>query len=355
MANPNNPVFPDAVPTDLDLMVSTNRALSKIVLPISDEVTSFAVADGSKFNTPCLVQIDTEIIRVGSKSGDMLTNCTRGFSLTMPSYHPQNADVKGYIFSHHHNQVAAEIKAICESLGAHLGNVVTHMDTAGGDLSGVFTNLQLDTTGVTPGSFGGFNKNVTVTVDAKGRVTSITDAIGNRNHPLIYKAAILQDNNAVLGFSFVNEGAPTAVPYRQANGTAFAVASFTEGNEYSVQDHFTMPEDWIAGSEVTVDILWFSQADHGDVVWQMQTTAMYDGSNNDPVWSTKGTVSQTVKAPAYTINKTRMRHVPTPGIGPGQELFFRFSRSATDSLPADAQLISITINVLRDYSLILAP
>ena len=122
MANPNTPVFPSALATDLDLMVAGNRALSKLSSPIDASQTQIAVVDGTKFQYPCLVQIDTEIIRVGSISGNNLMSCTRGFSSSQ-AIHGQFADVKGYVLAYHHNQIAAEIQAIETSLGVNLENI----------------------------------------------------------------------------------------------------------------------------------------------------------------------------------------------------------------------------------------
>ena len=121
--NPQTAVFPGAVAHDIDLMVATNRALSKIISPVDASQTQINVIDGSKFLPPCLIQIDTEVIRVGSKSGNSLFYCTRGFSNTIQANHGQNADVKGYVLAYHHNQMAAEIKAIEYGLGPNFENM----------------------------------------------------------------------------------------------------------------------------------------------------------------------------------------------------------------------------------------
>ena len=356
MPNPQNPVFPAEVATDLDLTVASNRALSKLTFPIDGSATQLTVVDGTKFEVPCLIQIDTEIILVGSKSGNLLQNCTRGFSLTSPASHGQNADVKGYVLAYHHNQIAAEIKAIEAGLGANFGNVVMQIDQAGGDdIGGVFSNLYLKPNGVTAGTYGGFNRFITVSVDATGRVTSIANATGNINYPIIYKAAIVQGTNAVLGFSFDNAQAPNAVPYTGSNGSLYAVASFTSGNAYWVQDHFYLPDDW-KGDALSLDIYWRAEtATTGNVTWGVQLGYLRGGTSQDLIFGNIKTTTTTVPGTAGQTVKTRISPLIISGVNgpiqPGDELFFKFSRSASDTALGNAELISLKFNMNRDFAL----
>ena len=298
MPNPNNPVFPSAVATDLDLMVATNRALSRLTYPIDSVQTSFTIVDGTKFQVPCLVQIDTEIIKVGAISGNVLQSCTRGYALTSAASHGQNANVKGYVLSYHHNQLAAEIKAIEAGCGVNFGNVVMQIDQAGGEINGVFSNMHLINNGVTAGTYGGFNKNILVTVDAHGLVTSISNATGNVNYPIIYKGAIVQDNNAVLGFSNTDMQAPNAIPYVGSHGSVYAVAEFTQGNAYWVQDHFYLPDDW-KRDNISLDIYWRIApgsvgGDTGTVTWTCQVGSITPGGSPDVVFNNLTGVTVTV-------------------------------------------------------------
>lgn len=355
MPNPQNPVFPADVATDLDLTVASNRALSKLTFPIDGTATQMTVIDGTKFEVPCLVQIDTEIILVGSKSGNLLQNCVRGYSLTSPASHGQNADVKGYVLAYHHNQIAAEIKAIEAGLGANFGNVVMQVDQSGGDLTGVFTNLHLKPNGVTAGTYGGFNRFITLTVDNTGRVTSIAPANGNINYPIIYKAAIVQGTNAVLGFSFDNVDAPNAVPYTGSNGSLYAVAAFTSGNNYWVQDHFYLPDDW-KGDTLSLDVYWrAATATTGNVTWGIQLGHLRGGDPADLVFYNIKTATATVPAVAGETVKTRITPLIVSGVAsalqPGDELFFKFSRSDSDTALGDAELISLKFNINRDFAL----
>lgn len=350
MANPQTPIFPTALATDLELLVATNRALSKLVSPIDAVQTEFTVTDGNKFQVPCVVQIDTEIIRVGSKSGNVLQSCTRGFALTGATTHGQNADVKGYILAYHHNQMAAEIKSIEANLGVNMGNVVLHTDQAGGELGGVFTNLHLNPNGVTAGTYGGFNRNVIITVDNTGRVTDIDNALGNINYPIIYKGAIVQGTNAVLGFSFDNSNAPNAVSYTGASGLLYAVASFTEGNSYWVQDHFNMPDDWV-GDTMSLDIYWKTSATTGNVTWKIRTGFLREGVGPDITWNAWASVTESAATNAGETVKSRITPLVMTGIQAGDELFFQFARDAADTAAAAAEMISIKFNINRDFAL----
>jgi len=129
MPNPNTAAFPSAIATDSTLMVASSRGLSTITLPIDSVQTSFSVLDGTKFQVPCLVQIDTEVVFVGSSSGNTLTSCVRGFAGSSASTHGQNAQVKAYVFAYHHNQMAAEIKAIENFLGINGANILVSTTT----------------------------------------------------------------------------------------------------------------------------------------------------------------------------------------------------------------------------------
>lgn len=355
MPNPQNPVFPTRVSTDDDLMVATNRALSKLTQPIDSSQTQITVVDGTKFQVPCLVQIDTEIIKVGSLSGNNFLGCTRGFGLTSPASHGQNADVKGYVLSYHHNQIAAEIKSIEAGLGVNFGNVVMQNDQAGGpDIGGVFSNLFIRHNGVTAGTYGGFNNDIVISVDQTGRVTSIANSPGNINYPIIYKAAIVQGTNAVLGFSFANTDAPNAEIYDTTSGGSgliYAVAQFTEGNTYWVQDHFYLPDDW-QGDTVSLDVYWRSPAITGNVTWKCRTGSLRAGTGPDITWNSWRSATTTVQGTTLKTQKTRITPLFMNGIQAGDELFFQFARDASDTANDVAELISIKFNMNRNFALV---
>lgn len=350
MPNPQTPVFPTHVATDLDLTVATNRALSQLTNPIDNHQTSFTVVNGAVYNAPQLVQIDTEIILVGVSSGNVLSQCVRGYSLTSPASHGQNADVKGYVMAYHHNQIAAEIKSIEAGLGANFGNVVMQYDFAGGEIGGIFSDLHLNPNGVIAGTYGGFNTDVLLTVDDTGRVTEISNATGNTNYPVFYKAAIAQGTNAVLGFSFGVLDAPNAVIYTGGSGLVYAVAAFTSGNNYWVQDHFWLPNDWQADA-ISLDIYWRTAATTGNVVWKCRTGSLNNTVGPDITWNPYVSVSTTVPASADQTVLSTITPLNMTGISAGDELFFQFGRDSSDTALADAELISIKFNINRNFAL----
>jgi hypothetical protein len=354
--NPNNPAFPAALATDNTLMVASNRAISTLELPVNSSQTTMTVANGTIFQYPCLVQIDTEVIYVGSVTGNVLQSLVRGFGLTSATTHAQNAQVKGYVFSYHHNQVTAEIKAIEAALGVNLGNVVTQTDTAGGDLMNTWSTLALQPTGITPGTYGGFDVSISMHVRADGRIDSITNATGNRNYPIIYKAAIVQGNNAVLGFSFANTNAPNAVIYddTSGNGSLYAVAAFTQGNAYWVQDHFYLPNDWI-GDTISLDLYFRTPATAGNITWTCQTGKLAPGDAPNLALFNPASVTTTVPGVAYETMQARITPLILGGVpgslAAGDEFFFKLSRSATDTAAGQAELISIKFNINRNFAL----
>jgi len=333
-------------------MVAMNSGISQLGADITSSQTTIAVVDASKFLVPCLVKIDTEIIRVGDKSGNTLISCTRGFQGTNSAAHTSGAFVKAYILSYHHNQMAAEIKAICDALGVNLANVITATDQADGEIGGTFYNLYLQPNGITPGAYGAADKALIPTVDAAGRVTGISvvqaAGSGNRVLPIFYKAAIAQGSNAVLGFNFALASAPSAVIVAGAN-QVYAVAEFTEANNYWVQDHFTLPDDWTG--TVDLDIYWRAGVTIGAVTWQIQTAGMHDGTASDIGWNTMSYVNDLAVTPVFGVNKCTISNINCGTIAAGDEFFFKFSRSATDTMVAPAQLISLRFRVRRNWNL----
>lgn len=363
MPNPNNSVFPNAVATDSNLPVATNRALSNLTQPINASQTQITVGSGSTFQYPCIVQIDTEVILVSSIVGNNFMGCVRGFDNTLPASHGQNADVKGYVLDYHNNQIAAEIKAIEAGLGPNFSNVVMQDDQAGGTyIGGVFSNLYLRNNGVAAGTYGGFNVNVLISVDSTGRISQISNAPGNINYPIIYKAAIAQGANCVLGFSFGSDHSPNALIVDGGSGLVYGVAEFTSGNDYWVQDHFYLPDDWpgpnAPGTQglMSLDIYWRSPvATTGNVRWGVRVGVLRAGIGPDITWNDFAYIVDTCPTSAGVTSKCRITPLFVAGIQGGDELFFQFERNGTNVLDTSvgiADLISIKFNINRNFSLV---
>ena len=354
MPNPNTAKFPSEIPTDNDLMVASRRAIGNLDEDINTSSTTFRVkvGQGLRFQVPCLIQVDQEIMRVKARSGDILQQVDRGFAGTNQTPHSTNTEIRGYILDWHHNQMAAEIKAIAFALGVNLANVVRHVDvTSNGDVTGVFNNLVLKPVG-TAGTYGGAGKWLQITTDSKGRVILATNQEGYKYFPIFYKAAIMQGTNAVLGFSFANVDAPNAVPVEGSNGSLYAVASFTQTNQYWVQDHFTIPEDWDDTEPVIVDIIWRINETTGNVKWLLWTSSIRNGTDSDPVWQlVPDSVTTTVPTPAYTVVRSTIPAMYVNGFQAGDEVFFKFARADDDTAPAAAELIALRFNIARKFTL----
>jgi hypothetical protein len=137
MGNPNTASFPSSLPDDTILTVGTNDAFTTLSVFI-DNIQTTNIVVGLAFNVPCILSIDEELIYVGSKVGTTYADAVRGFQGTTPASHIVGSNVYGFIQAYHHNQFAAEIKAICIALGIDLANVIKNAATSGGDLSGTY-------------------------------------------------------------------------------------------------------------------------------------------------------------------------------------------------------------------------
>lgn len=116
--NPNTAKFPNAIATDQDLTVAKDLSQSTLTSAISSTATTISVADGSKFVGYEVIRIDDEQILICSVNGNTLTVCSggRGFGGTTAASHSAGRAVRGVIPAYAHNQLAAEVKAIQQSL-----------------------------------------------------------------------------------------------------------------------------------------------------------------------------------------------------------------------------------------------
>lgn len=129
MANPNTASFPSTLPTDSDLFVGADNALTTTSSSVDDSTTTILVTDGSVLAEPSLIKIDSELIHIQSISTDTLT-VVRGFGGTTAVAHAAGANVFGFVFAYHHNQIAAELKAITTELGVNGSNFIKVGNTA---------------------------------------------------------------------------------------------------------------------------------------------------------------------------------------------------------------------------------
>ncbi len=113
--NPNTSAFPTTVATDTNLAVAKRLSQSTLSGSINSSVTSLNVADGTQFLTSEIIRIDSEEMQVTGIATNTLT-ITRAFNGTTAASHTTGATVSGIVTSHHHNQLAAEVKTIEDRL-----------------------------------------------------------------------------------------------------------------------------------------------------------------------------------------------------------------------------------------------
>ena len=116
----NTAVYPSAVATYTDLLVATNISFSTLSGSIDNAVTTIVVADGSGFPTAAqAIVIDSERIRCTSRSSNTFSGCTRGFDGSSAAAHTSGVSVYGRNLAWHHNQLAAEVRALETQLGVN--------------------------------------------------------------------------------------------------------------------------------------------------------------------------------------------------------------------------------------------
>lgn len=166
-----------------------------------------------------------------------------------------------------------------------------------------------------------------------------------------YKAAVCQSGVASLGFSVFSTSAPTANCVISTS-TVMGIASFVDTSSASVQDHFTLPSDWVGA--VNANIVWTSTTTANSVVWQLRTGCAAAGSLSAVTWNSFSTVTDAAISPANTLNTASINGVSTSGCSAGNEMYFEFFRDPTngsDTLTATANLVSLQVIIRRTLGL----
>lgn len=114
IAWPQSAIFPGAVATDQNLLKAKRVSTGALSASISNSTLTAPVIDGTQFVAFELIRIDNEEMVVCSIASNTLTLCSgsRGWDGTTAASHLIGAAVRGVISATHHNQMAAEVKAI---------------------------------------------------------------------------------------------------------------------------------------------------------------------------------------------------------------------------------------------------
>jgi hypothetical protein len=126
----NTAKFPAATATFQDLAVATDVPNRSVLSAGIDNATlTVPVTDGTKFAQYNIITFadNAEQAMVCSISANTLTLCSRGFGGTTAASHGIGIGVLGNVTAWHHNQLAAEVKAIETALGVNLANVASNV------------------------------------------------------------------------------------------------------------------------------------------------------------------------------------------------------------------------------------
>lgn len=186
-----------------------------------------------------------------------------------------------------------------------------------------------------------------ITTDGSGSGLNITNGVAFTQS---YKAAVCQAGTASLGFSTFSSSGPTAACVISTS-TVMGIAPFVDTSSMSVQDHFTLPTDWVGA--VNANILWNSTTTTNSVVWQIRTGCA-SNSQAAVTWNSFSTVTDAAISPANALNSATLNNITTTGCVTGNELFFELLRdptNASDTLTATSNLVTLQLSIRRSLTL----
>lgn len=147
-----------------------------------------------------------------------------------------------------------------------------------------------------------------------------------------------------------SNGDATAPAYALESGSSLTTASleFVDSGTNQVFQTFRLPSDWTGALDLA--IFWKSTATTGNVVWQVQTAGIADGTTFDPAWNTAQTVTDATQGTASRFNTANLTSLTTTGLTAGGWLAFRLLRDpahASDTLGASAFFLGAELKYRR--------
>jgi len=124
------------------------------------------------------------------------------------------------------------------------------------------------------------------------------------------------------------------------------VVAFANTTELSIQKQLRLPTDWT--STVDANIVWYTSATAGDVVWSLQTACVAATETGDPSFNTASSVTDTAQGTTLQYNTATITTVTVTGCAAGENLYLKVYRDpgvAGDTLAATANLVGLTLTI----------
>lgn len=142
---------------------------------------------------------------------------------------------------------------------------------------------------------------------------------------------------------------PAVASCDTGTNTQKGTADFADGaSSLSIQTSFSLPDDWTNTGGVDVKFKWFSSVTTGNVVWQIASACVADGSTSDPAYNTASTATDAVKGTTLQDNDAIITGITMTGCTAGSQLYvkvFRDPANASDTMAGTARLRGVTLKI----------